>query len=71
MADGSQRHLSTITLDVACTNQAKAIGFASIITIGNEAALKGKKYHSKGKGKKRDGVAAASMGMGIQPYMPV
>ena len=33
--------------------------------------LKSWKRHSKGKGKKRAGVAVASMGVGIQPYTPV
>ena len=37
--------------------QTKAIGFASILTIGEDAMPKGKKHHGKGKGKKRAGVA--------------
>ena len=32
---------------------------------------KGKKHHSKGKGKKRGGVAVAFSGAGIQPYTPM
>ena len=32
---------------------------------------KGKKYHGKGKGKKRAGVAVVSLGVGVQPYMPM
>ena len=71
MVDGSLRCLSTSALDVTCTKQAKAIRFASIMTIGNEASPKGKKCHGKGKGKRRAGVAMASMGMGIQIYTPV
>ena len=69
--DGSRRHLSANDLDVACTEQAKAIGFASILTIGEDVTPKSWKCHGKRKGKKRAGVAEASMGVGAQPYMPV
>ena len=71
VVDGGQRHASANILDVACEEQAKAIGFASILTIGKDAALKSWKCHGKGKGKNRAGVAVASMGVGIQPYMPM
>ena len=47
------------------------MGFASIMTIGDEAMLKVKKYHHKGKDKKRIRVAEASVGLSAQPYMPV
>ena len=56
---------------MACAKQAKAIEFASIMTIGNEAAPKGKKCRCKRKNKKRAGVAAASIEVGVQPYMSV
>ena len=56
---------------MACAKQAEPIGFASILTIGSNAMPKGKKCHGKGKGKKRAGVAAASTGVGVQPYMPM
>ena len=39
--DNSQGYPSANALDMACTEQAKAIGFTSIMTIGNEATLKG------------------------------
>ena len=71
MVDGSRRHPSANALDAACTKQAEAMGFASIITVGREASVKGKKccYHRKGK--KRAGVSAASGGMDAQLYTPV
>ena len=53
MADGSQRHPSTNNLDDASTGKAKAVGFASILTVDQEAAPKKKKPHTKGKGNKR------------------
>ena len=56
-ADGSQSLPSTNALDAACAKQAKAMGLASIMIIGNEAAPKGKKYHYQGKDKKMAGVA--------------
>ena len=68
MVDGSQRHLSANALDMACTKQAQAIGFASILTIGEDAMPKSWKCHGKGKGA---GVAVASAGVGVQPYMSV
>ena len=71
MADGSQRHPSANALDIACAEQAEAIGFASILTIGEDAAPKSQKCHGKGNGKNRAGVAAASIGVGIQLYKPV
>ena len=49
----------------------ETVGFASILSIGDDAVPKSKKCHGKGKGKKRAGVAGASVGVGIQPYMPV
>ena len=69
--DVSQRHPSANALDAACTEQAKAMGFASIMTVGNEPAPKGKKYYNQGKGKKRPRVAVASVGVDLQPYTPV
>ena len=71
MVDGSQRCLSANALDVACVEQAKAMGFASILTIGQDTVPKSWKCHSNGKAKKRAGVAVASAGVVIQPYMPV
>ena len=50
---------------------AEAIGFASILSIGDDAVPKGYKCHGKGKGKKRAGVTAVSAGVGTQSYMPV
>ena len=41
------------------------------MTVGNEAAPKGKKCHSKGKVKRGAGVAAVSTGLDVQPYMPM
>ena len=41
------------------------------MNIGNEAALKGKKCHGKGKGKKRAGVDAVSTRADIQLYLPL
>ena len=53
-------------------NKPKLIGFASILTISEDAAPKSWKCHGKGKGKKRAGVAVASAGASIQPvYAPV
>ena len=71
MANGSQSRPYTNALDAACTEQAKAIGFASVLTIGEDAVPKSYKCHGKGKGKKRAGVAAASTRAGFQPYMPM
>ena len=62
---------STNALDAACTEQAEAIGLASILSIRNDTVLKSKKHHSKGKGKRRAGLAVASIGVGVQPYMHV
>ena len=69
MVKGSQRQLSANTLDAACTEQTRPIGFAGILTIGAGAVPKGKKRHGKGKGKKKARVAVASAGVGMQPYM--
>ena len=41
------------------------------MAVGAEAEPKDKKYHGKGKGKKRAGVAAASTRAGVPPYMPM
>ena len=68
--EGSQRCPSVNTLGVACTEQTKAIGFASILTIGKDAAPKGKKRHGKVKGKKRARVATVSVEVGVQQYIP-
>ena len=68
--DRSQKHPSANALDMACTKQAEAMGFASTTTIGDEATPKGKKHYNQGKGKKRVGVAVASIGED-QPYIPV
>ena len=65
VAHGSQSHPSAIALDWACAEQAEAIGFASILTIGEEAVSKAKICHSKGKGKKKAGVAVASSGVDV------
>ena len=62
---------STNALDVACTEQNEAIGFASILTIGEDAAPKSKKRHGKGEENKKAGVAAVSVGPGFQPYIPM
>ena len=67
MAYESQRCPLANALDAACHKQTKAKGFASIMTIGNKAALISKKCCNKGKGKKRVGVAAASVGADDQP----
>ena len=67
MVEASRRHLSTNALDAACAKQTKVIGFASILTIDEDASPKGKKHHGKGKGKKRAGVAAVSIGVSVQP----
>ena len=69
--DRSQRCRSANTLDIAYTKQAEAIEGASIMAIGDGAALRAKKYYGKGKGKKRVGVAEASVGASVQPYTPV
>ena len=69
--DESWRHLSANALDMACTKQAEAIGFACILTIGEDATPNSWKHHGKGNGKKRAGVAVASVGVGIQLYTPV
>ena len=52
-------------MDVAYAKQNEAMGFASIMTISNEAAPKGKKCQNKGKGKKRAVVAVASVGADV------
>ena len=52
-------------MDVAYAEETEAIGFASILTAGDDTELKSKKCHGKGKGKKRAGVAAVSMGAGV------
>ena len=57
--------MSANALDAACTEQAKPIWFAGILTIDDDTAPKSKKCHGKGKGKKRAGVAAVSMGAGV------
>ena len=67
MADGSRKHPYANALNTAGTKQAKAMGFASVLTVGNGAALKGKKRHHKGKGKKRVGVAVVSTGWASSP----
>ena len=41
------------------------MGFASVMTIGNEVAPKGKKCSYKGEGKKRAGVAGVPTGVFI------
>ena len=45
--------------------------FASILTFSNDLTSRAKKCYYKGKGKKRAGVAVASVGADVQPYMPV
>ena len=47
------------------------MAFASTMNIGKGATVHGKKCSSKGKGKKRAGVALASTVVVVQPYMPV
>ena len=49
MVNGSCRHLSANALDMACTYLNKAMGFASVITVDNEATLKVKRHHNQGK----------------------
>ena len=56
---------------MACAKQAKPMGFASIMTVGEGAVVEGNKHHNKGKGKKRAEGDAASMEAGVQPYTPV
>ena len=56
---------------MACAKQAKVIGFTSILTISENTTPKSWKCHGKRKSKKRAGVAVASVGAGVQPYMPM
>ena len=53
MANGSRKHLSTNNLDDASAEQAKAVGFTSILTMGRDAMSKRWKHLKKEKGKKR------------------
>ena len=71
MVDRSQKHPFTSALNAAYAKQVEVIGFASIMTIDNQATLLGKKYHCQGKCKKRAEVAAVSAGVGILPYIPI
>ena len=65
VVDGSQRCQSANALDMACAEQAKAIGFANILTVGKDAASKNWKCHGKGKCRKRARMAATSVRVGI------
>ena len=58
-------------MDVVCAEQTKAIGFAGILTIVEDATLKDRKHHGKGESKKRAEKAVAPVGAGIQPYTPM
>ena len=55
-------------MDAACAKQAKAIGFASVLTIGDNTEPKSWKHHGKGKGKKKARVAMALVGVAFQLY---
>ena len=67
VADGSRSHPSANNLDDASAGQAKAVGFASILTMDQDVASKKKKPYAKGKGKKRLQVAT----VGGPVYTPV
>ena len=67
MADGSRRHPSTNNLDDASARQAKAVGFASILTMDQDTASKKTKPHTKGKGRRRLRVATVHG----PTYMPI
>ena len=71
MAHRSRRHPLDNALNSASTEQAKPIGFASVVTIVEGAAVQGTKCHNKDKGKRRAVVAVALVGVGIQPCTPV
>ena len=67
MADGSRRRLSGSNLDDMSAGQAKAVGFASVLTMDQDNMSKKTKPHMKGKGKKRLRVAT----VGGSTYTPV
>ena len=56
---------------MAGIKEAKTMGFASILSIVDDAMLKSKKHNGKGKGKKRAGVVMVSLGVGVQAYTPM
>ena len=67
MADVSRRHPSANNLDDASARQAKAVGFASVLTMDQDDKFNKTKPHPKGKGKKRLRVAT----VGGPMYMPI
>ena len=52
MANGSRRHPSANNLDDPLARQAEVAGFASVLTMGQDATFKTWKHLEKGKGKK-------------------
>ena len=56
---------------LAYIEQAKNIGFASIIIVGDEVSVLDKKHHNKGRGKKGSGVVIVSSGADSKAYMPM
>ena len=57
--------MSANALHAGCAEQAEPMGFASMMTIGEKAVMQGNKHCNKEKGKKRAGVAAASIGVDV------
>ena len=56
---------------MACAEQVKSMGFASIMNVSNGAIVQCKKCRNKGKGRKGAGVATLSTGANAKAFMPV